>query len=158
MLPTACGVKKFTSTSDHDRPIGKKELVCSVPSSPGSSDNAENLLKLLPTITRDRTGQRGVESQHGVLWIFGPTPPAIRDPVYLSITAIWCGRPLALAMSQSSTSRTFPEVLCRLLDMDFRDFFFQKLSEKGLNGAMTYAPEHEKELPYRSYRCRVEAY
>jgi hypothetical protein len=34
----------------------------------------------------------------------------------------------------------------------------QKLSEKGSNGTMTYASEHEKELSYRSYRFRVEIY
>jgi hypothetical protein len=28
----------------------------------------------------------------------------------------------------------------------------EKLSEKGSNGTMTYAPEHEKDLPYRSFR------
>jgi hypothetical protein len=34
----------------------------------------------------------------------------------------------------------------------------EKLSEKGSNGTLTYAPTYEKELPYRSYRSRVEVY
>jgi hypothetical protein len=33
---------------------------------------------------------------------------------------------------------------------NFGEYSFQKLSEKGSNGPMTYAPTHEKELPYRS--------